>query len=160
MRSSISSSASIDYSRRGSAQSNLSPSASPEFWSSFRNSLAANTTTDPQFHNARLVYDALVEAFPNGLPELESCALRGPADVHDYAEDLIRSAFWCCRNCYPLKSSGLQALHNSSVINMEELDCGGGVIADYAVTLDNLGRKCYWPMARPGVCPCGGGNFV
>jgi hypothetical protein len=146
--------ASTDYSRRGSAQSSLSPSASLEFWSTFRNTLAANTT-DPEFHNARLVHDALVEAFPNGLPELESCALRGPADVHDYAKEIM-SAFWCCRNCYPLKSFGLQVLHNSPMIRMEEVDCGEGMIADFAVTLDNLGRKCYWPMAHPRVCPCGG----
>jgi hypothetical protein len=55
--------ASTDYSRRGSAQSSLSPSASLEFWSTFRNTLAANTT-DPEFHNARLVHDALVGLFP------------------------------------------------------------------------------------------------
>ena len=59
-------------------------SASLEFWSTFCNSLAAITT---KFHNARLVYDALVEAFPSGLPELETYALRGQVDVHDYAEE-------------------------------------------------------------------------
>ena len=150
------SSASIGSSRRGSAQSNLSPSApSLDFWSTFCNSLAANTT-GPEFHHARLVHDALVQEFPNGLPEVESCALRGPAHVQDDAEELIRSSFWCCRNCYPLKSSGLQALHNSPVIMMEEVDCGDGAIADYAVTLDNLGRKRYWAMAHPRVCPCSG----
>ncbi|EDR06008.1 uncharacterized protein LACBIDRAFT_294743 [Laccaria bicolor S238N-H82] len=148
------SSASTDYSRRGSTQFNLSQSTSHDFWNAFFNSVAVNKF-GPEFTNARLVYDALVKEFPNGLPTHESCMTRGPDHVEDY-EEFIRSSFWCCRNCFPLKSFSLQALHNSPLITMEAVDCGPGGIADYAVTLDNLGGKRYWAMTHPEVCPCGG----
>ena len=53
----------------------------------------------------------------------------------------------------PVEVVQFATLHNSSVIKMEEVDCREGAIADYAVTFDNLGRKRFWPMVHPRVCP-------
>ena len=126
-------------------------SASLEFWSTFCNSLAENTT-GTEFHNARLVDDALMEAFPNGLPELETCALRGQVVRGGIDSEL--ALVWS--ELLPVKVVQFASLHNSSVIKMEEVDCKEGAIVDYAVTFDNLGRKRFWPMADLRVCPCGG----